>query len=306
MQLTAFFEAIYFSPKWYHYSLIILLLPLSVIYGSVMYLRRVFTAKKDFSIPIVSVGNLIVGGSGKTPFTIALASRYDDVVIISRGYGRKSRGLIEVSCNGEVLVNVEQSGDEPMLMAKSLPHASVIVSEDRHKAIELAKQNGAKLIILDDGFNRVDIGKYEIILEPSTIKNYLPFPSGPFREFWFSKKYADIVAKEDRDFSRETYLENIQPKMLLITAISNPKRLDPYLPEGVIMRVYLPDHEYFRKEEIQKVFEESKADSVLCTSKDREKMEGFGLPITELKLKLNINDDIIEAIEEYIRTMSKV
>ena len=62
--------------------------------------------KKDFGIPIVSVGNLIVGGSGKTPFVITLASRFKNVTIISRGYGRKSQGLVEVSQNGEVLVDV--------------------------------------------------------------------------------------------------------------------------------------------------------------------------------------------------------
>ena len=120
--------------------------------------------KKSFNVPIVSVGNLIVGGSGKTPFVIALASRFKNVAIISRGYGRKSQGLVEVSRNGEILVDVRQSGDEPMLMATSLSQASVIVSEDRHKAIELAREQGAKLIILDDGFNRVEIEKFEILL----------------------------------------------------------------------------------------------------------------------------------------------
>ena len=305
MQLTAFIEAMYFTPRWFHYPLIILLLPVSLIYGSVMFIRRTLTSPKRFDIPIISVGNLIVGGSGKTPFTITLASRFNGVTIVSRGYGRKSRGLIEVSRNGEILAEVQQSGDEAMLMAKSLPHASVIVSEDRQKAIELAIYNGSKLIILDDGFNRVDIKKFEIILEPSMIKNYLPFPSGPFREFRYAKKYADIVAKEDRDFSRVVEVENKQPKMILITAISNPQRLEPYLPDGVIKKVYFPDHVYFDKTEVKKMFEESEADTILCTSKDRVKMEGFDLPLSEMKLKLNIDDAIIKAIEDYIFTKSK-
>lgn len=270
-----------------------------------MLFRRMLISKKSYGIPIISVGNLIVGGSGKTPFTIALASGYEGVAIISRGYGRKSSGLVEVSRNGKILTDVQRSGDEPMLMARSLPNASVIVSEDRHRAIELAKQNGAKLIILDDGFNRVEIKKFEIILEPASVKNYLPFPSGPFREFWFTEKYADVVVKEGRDFSREADVENIKPKMLLMTAISHPQRLDPYLPEGVVRKVYLPDHEYFDEAEIRKIFDECGADSILCTSKDRVKMEGFILPVSELKLKLNIEDGIIEKIQAYIQSSLK-
>jgi len=173
-----FFETMFFTPKWYHYPIILLLFPLSFIYGSLMFLRRIFTSKNTFSIPILSVGNLIVGGSGKTPFVIALASRYEGVSIISRGYGRESQGLIQVSAKGKILSSVRQSGDEPMLMAKSLPNASVIVSEDREIAIELAMREGAKLIILDDGFNRVNIKKFEILLEPQTNQKLSAFSCG--------------------------------------------------------------------------------------------------------------------------------
>ena len=258
-------------------------------------------AKKDFGIPIVSVGNLIVGGSGKTPFVIALASRFKNIAIISRGYGRKSQGLVEVSKKGEVLVDVLQSGDEPMLMAASLPQASVIVSEDRHKAIVLAKEQGVKLIILDDGFNRVDIRKFEILLEPQNIKNYFPFPSGAFREFYFNRKYADVIAKEDDDFERIVSFEDMKERMVLVTAISNPARLDKYLPEGVVEKIYLEDHAYFDEQSLRVILEEYKASSLLCTSKDRVKMEGFKLPISEMKLKLEIQDEVFMKIEDYIQ-----
>ncbi|MDM5272035.1 tetraacyldisaccharide 4'-kinase [Sulfurovum sp. zt1-1] len=302
MRLDQAYEYLLFSPKWYHLPFIVLMLPFSIIYGAFMWLRRAVSSPKDFGISIVSVGNLIVGGSGKTPFTISLASRLDDVTIISRGYGRKSKGLVEVSCKGKILASVEQSGDEPMLMALSLPKASVIVSEDRHQAIRMAKENGAKLIILDDGFNRVEIKKFEIILEPEKIKNVLPFPAGPFREFWFTKYYADMVVKEGRDFTRVVEIDEPQSKMLLVTAIANPQRLDKYLPKEVVQKVYLKDHDYFDEGEIRKVMDDCGADSILCTSKDRVKMEGFDLPISELKLKLNIEDDIIKKIQSYIQS----
>jgi len=298
--MTDFFEKMMFSPAWYHYFIILLLFPLSVMYGIIMFIRRLISQKKDFGIPIISVGNLIVGGSGKTPFVIALASRYKEVTVISRGYGRQSKGLIEVSQKGKILIKVEQSGDEPMLMAVSLPHASVIVSEDRHKAIALAKEQGAKLIILDDGFNRVEIEKFEIVLEPEIIKNYLPFPAGAFREFYFSNRYADIVAKEGQDFVRKVSFENLSPKMLLVTAISNPDRLDMYLPEGVVHKIYLEDHAYFEEEPLKKLMQECGAESLLVTEKDVVKMKDFKLAIAEMKLKLEIQDKIFIKIEDYI------
>jgi len=297
-----FFEEMFFSPKWYHYPLIVILSPLALLYGLLMYLRRKLTVKKDFGIPIVSVGNLIVGGSGKTPFVIALASRYEDVTIISRGYGRESKGLLKVSEKGKILITVEESGDEPMLMALSLPQASVIVSEDRHSAIELAKKEGSKLIILDDGFNRVGIKKFEILLEPQSIQNILPFPAGAFREFSFSSKYADIVAKEGTSFIRNVSFENLTSKMILVTAISNPQRLDPYLPEGVIHKVYLEDHAYFSEGSLQASLEKYNAESLLVTQKDAVKMQNFKLPLSHMKLKLDIDDELFLSVDHYVNT----
>ena len=299
--MRLFFEEMFFAPKWYHYPLILLLLPFSIIYGVIMSIRRMVTSQKNFGIPIISIGNIIVGGSGKTPFVIALATRFEDVVIISRGYGRKSKGLVEVSSEGKILVDVTQSGDEPMLMAQSLPHASVIVCEDREVAIALAKEKGAKCIILDDGFNRVEIEKFEIVLEPEHIKNYLPFPAGAFREFCFNKKYADIVAKEGESFERQVHFENLTQKMLLVTAISNPSRLDSYLPEGVVEKVYLEDHAYFEEEKLKILLSKYEVQSLLVTEKDRVKMQGFKLPISEMKLKLEIKETIYTQVNEYIK-----
>jgi tetraacyldisaccharide 4'-kinase len=299
--MRAFFEKMFFAPSWYHYPLIVLLLPFSIVYGVVMSLRRMLIVPKEFGIPIISVGNLIVGGSGKTPFVIALASRLDGVVIISRGYGRKSTGLVEVSTEGEILVDVTQSGDEPMLMAQSLPKASVIVSEERALAIELVKAKGAKCILLDDGFNRVEIKKFDIVLEPAHIKNYFPFPAGAFREFWFNKKYADIVAKEGEIFHRDVVFENLQPAMVLVTAISNPYRLDAYLPEGVVHKVYLEDHAYFEEEKLKILLSDHKAQSLLVTEKDAVKMRDFKLPISEMKLKLQIQETVFTQVDKYIK-----
>lgn len=296
-----FFEIMFFSPKWYHYPLILLLAPLSLLYGLGMFVRRALTRPKGFDIPIVSVGNLMVGGSGKTPFVIALASRLEGVTVISRGYGRLSTGLVEVSQEGKVLAGVEESGDEAMLMAISLPNSSVIVSEDRVKAIMLAKSKGSKVIILDDGFNRVTVQKYEILLEPAKIQNYLPFPAGAFREFYFVKTYADMLLKEERDFDRKVEIVNPTERMVLLTAISNPQRLEKYLPDNVAAKMYLEDHAYFDKNIILKYMNEHQATSLLCTSKDKVKLEGMDIPLSEMKLELTLNHDIIIKIKAYIK-----
>jgi len=298
--MREFFETMFFNPKWYHYIAIVLLSPLSLIYGLVMLTRRIFTRKNTFYIPIISVGNLIVGGSGKTPFVLALASRYEDVTIISRGYGRKSEGLIQVSAKGKILTTVNQSGDEPILMAKSLPNASLIVSEDRELAIEVAMSEGAKLIILDDGFNRVNIKKLEILLEPQTIKNYLPFPAGAFRELYWSKTFADIVLKEEKDFRRKVTFENLNEKMLLVTAIANPHRLDRYLPKGVVGQIHMNDHAYFSEEELAKEMKKYDANTILVTQKDMVKMEDFSLPLSIMKLELEINEEVFVSIDNKI------
>ena len=301
-RIKSFFEALFFAPKLYHYFAIILLSPLSLLYGILMLLRRLLAKKETFPLPIISIGNLIVGGSGKTPFVISLASRYPRATIISRGYGRQSSGMIEVSRMGEILTTVEESGDEAMLMAESLPQCSVIVSEDRKKAIEKAISEGAELIILDDGFNRVDIEKFDILLEPEHIVNRLPFPAGPFREFAFTSRYADLVAKENRDFKRKVSYSDLREKMLLVTAISHPERLDSYLPDGVVSKHYLPDHAYFDEGDLKKLMLDCGAGSLLVTQKDAVKMKGFKLPLSILKLKLEIDSDAMKEIDRYIHS----
>ena len=296
--MRQFFENMFFAPKWFHFFIIIPLIPFSLFYGSLMWLRRIFTKKIVYTTPIISVGNLIVGGSGKTPFVIALASRYDEVTIISRGYGRQSKGLIEVSNKGQILVSVEESGDEAMLMALSLGNASVIVSENRENAIALAQKKGTNRIILDDGFNRVNIKKFEILLEPECIKNKLPFPAGALREFYFSKKYANLVLKENRDFKRVVTIENTTERMLLVTAISNPKRLDTFLPKNIIGKIYLEDHAYFNKEELVEKMKAYNATSLLVTQKDAVKMQNFGIDLSVMNLKLKIENKIFKFIDK--------
>jgi len=298
---VSFFERLFFKPNILDWVIIFLLSPLSLLYAFIMFLRRVFTIKKSYSVPIVSIGNLTVGGSGKTPFIIALASRYDNVTVISRGYGRQSRGLIEVSSKGQILTDVFNSGDEPMLIANSLKNASVIVSENRETAINLALSRGANVIFLDDGFNRVAIKKFEILLFPKTVKNYMPFPAGPFREFYFSKVFSDLNLYEELDFKRKVSFKNETEKMFLVTAISNPERLKPFLVNyNIVGDCFLEDHAYFDESLLAEKMLSLGATSLLVTEKDKVKMQDFQLHLSVMQLELQIKSNVLKKIDTYI------
>jgi tetraacyldisaccharide 4'-kinase len=109
------------------------------------------------SHPVISVGNLTVGGTGKTPLVIELATRFRDMgyrpVVLSRGYRRKSRGIVVVSRGKGPEVRWQQAGDEPCLMAIRLPGVAVVVGSDRYRAGLAAEEAGlGDLFILDDGF----------------------------------------------------------------------------------------------------------------------------------------------------------
>ena len=298
---VSFFERLFFKPNTFDWVIISLLSPLALLYGTIMFFRRVFTLKKHYSVPIISIGNLTVGGSGKTPFVIALASRYDKVTIISRGYGRQSKGLVEVSRNGQILTDVFASGDEPMLMAQSLKKASVMVSENRQMAIDLALSRGTKIIFLDDGFNRIEIKKFEIVLFPKRIQNYLPFPAGPFREFYFAKWFSDLNLYEEHDFKRKVDFKNETEKMLLVTAISNPERLKPFLVgKNIVGKYLLADHAYFDETCLKEQMMALGATSLLVTQKDEVKMNDFQLPLSVMQLKLRIKNSVLTKIDSYI------
>lgn len=299
--MSRFFEAIWFDTKWYHYFLILLLLPLSVLWTVFMVARRFLAVREDFGIPIVSIGNLQIGGTGKTPFIIELASKFKNVYVVSRGYGRKSQGLVQVSKNGKLLADVNIGGDEAFLIASSLNKSNVIVSEDRQAGIEFAKADGANVIFLDDGFNQVNIEKFEILLKPSKITNYFPIPSGSFRELFFYEKNANIVAQEDIDFKRVVTFEDLTSSMILVTAIANPARLDKFLPDGVVKKYYFDDHSYFNEGQLLDLLAQNEATSLLVTQKDAVKMSDFKLPISKMQLKLEIKENITNKVDEFIK-----
>lgn len=278
-----------------------LLFPLSLVYCFYVTLKRSIAKPISYNIPIISVGNLTVGGSGKTPFIQTLVSSYEKPAIILRGYKRVSKGLHVISRFGEIKTTLTISGDEAMLYALTCKNALVIVSECRVEAIKKAKKLGAKLIFLDDGFSKSHIEKFDILISPSPYpKNTFCLPSGSFRELENAKKYANLILTEDEDFTRKVTLSNPTPKMVLVTAIANATRLDQYLPKEVIKKEIFPDHHPFSKKELVDILEKTDATSILTTRKDWVKMQDFHLPLSFLELDFQIHLHVKQKIDKYI------
>ncbi len=186
----------------------LLLLPLALLYGLLMQLRNIlyeigFFRSQKCNRPVVSVGNVTAGGSGKTPFTIYVTRALQKMgyrpAVVSRGYGRQSQGLLVVSDGREIHPDVRQTGDEPMMIARSLPGVAVVVAEERRTAIETAlRLNGTNLIVMDDGFQHRAVKRdVDIVLTawPGNWKQYFMLPAGDLREFAFNRKRADMVIR---------------------------------------------------------------------------------------------------------------
>lgn len=281
-------ESYFYNPTLLQKFISYLLLPLSWLYCFIMYLRFKLKTPEDFGIKIISVGNLTVGGSGKTPLVTAFAKKEKNPAIILRGYGRVSKGMIVVKDKSTILCDVEISGDEAMIYAKKLPHATVIVSEDRKPAIKKAKELGCEIIFLDDAYSKHDINKIDIVIDVATINNFC-LPSGPYRERLWQGKNVYLL-REDVDFIREVKVIDATQTMALVTAIARPQRLDKYLPKNVVSKHYFEDHHTFSKEELQKILDEDNATSLLVTFKDFVKIENLGVPLSLLDLEVKVVD----------------
>ncbi len=289
-------ERYLYNPDLFQKIISYLLLPLSWLYCFLVWLNYKSKTAVDYDIDIISVGNLNVGGSGKTPLVTALAARFENTAIILRGYGRASYGLFVISDDKKILEDISVSGDEAMIYATKLPRSIVIVSEDRKKAIKKAKEMGAKLVFLDDAYSKHEIKKLDFLIS-AEFKNNFCLPSGPYRERKWTSKEVHVL-KEDVDFKRKTTLKDRCDKMSLITAIARPDRLDKYLPD-VVSKNYFADHHSFTKKEIEDILKKDKSDSALVTYKDYVKLERFNLPLSLLDLEMEVDEKIFKIIEGY-------
>lgn len=167
-------------------------------------------------VPVVmSIGNIVVGGTGKTPVTLMIAQEfYDDflIAILSRGYRSQAEMLavpVILSKGEGPLQSALFCGDEPFLLAQNLPKAHVIVGRDRHKSSDMAAKAGAQLILLDDGMQHRRLARdVEVVVmditDPYGQGHF--FPRGLLREGVSSLKRADLIilnhVQEKADFQQ--------------------------------------------------------------------------------------------------------
>lgn len=180
-----------------------LLSPLSSLYGLAARLDRLRKVRRarTFPIPVLSVGNIIAGGSGKTPVTIELVRKLSteyDVIVLTRGYGRESSGQILWRA-GEPIPPASQMGDEPHLIARSMKNGWIGVGADRSEALQriLAElpSSARPLAILDDGFQHHQLNRSLdiVIVDDRTASERRLLPAGYLREQHTALGRADIL-----------------------------------------------------------------------------------------------------------------
>jgi tetraacyldisaccharide 4'-kinase len=144
----------------------VILAPFSALFGRAVSLRAGWYASGRLSAralprPSISVGNLTLGGTGKTPFVEFLARRLRfegwRPAILSRGYGRRSRGVVVVGAGDGPLVSPDEGGDEPVALARATSGVLVVVGERRADAARRAADLGADLFLLDDGYQHLAV-----------------------------------------------------------------------------------------------------------------------------------------------------
>ena len=178
------------------------LFPLKIAYSSVIRLRQLaykysIIKSHKFSFPIIVVGNLSTGGTGKTPMIDYLLQKFTNkttLAVLSRGYGRKSSGFFKLS----KFSNASNVGDEPLMLLKKHPNTIITVGENRFKAIKKIVENYPKVksIILDDGMQHLKlIPSFKILLttfDKPWFKDEL-LPVGNLRANKSQSKHADVV-----------------------------------------------------------------------------------------------------------------
>lgn len=181
--------------------------PIGRLYGLATKIKLATIRPWKAPVPILCVGNLIAGGAGKTPVAIDLGQRLQAkgkvVHFLSRGYGGQEKGPLLVDVNNH---DYHRVGDEPLLLAA---HAPTWISADRRAGCSAAANNGAEIIIMDDGFQNPSIAKdFSIIVVDGGygFGNGHLIPAGPLRETLadgFARAQAAVVVGEDRSRALE-------------------------------------------------------------------------------------------------------
>ena len=214
---------------------------LSAAYGAAAAWRRSRSVRdpgrqRHLSRPVVSVGNLRVGGSGKTPVVEYIArlllERGERPAILTRGYGRRVArdGVTVVSDGTSMLADLDEAGDEPLMLARALPGVRVLVGADRYVSGLLAERRfGATVHVLDDGFQHLELAReVDLLLVAEDDLQDRPLPAGRLRERISAAAAADaalITAGYDTAAERIGRAFGISPVFRVTRTIGAPRRV---------------------------------------------------------------------------------
>ena len=301
--------------------------PLTGIYGAASAFRNTLydhhlLSSRRLERTVISVGNLSVGGSGKTPFVIALGEllqargiRFD---VLSRGYRRETRGVLVVEQDGEA----SDFGDEPLLIARRL-NVPVVVGENRYDAGRLAeKQFDTQLHILDDGFQHRELARdLDIVLLTGSEFEDRLLPSGRLREPLSALGRADVIVvpsemafdhaalggKTVRRMSREIAVADPPKSPIVFCGIARPQQFFAQvraLGISPAAEIVFRDHYAYRPSDLERLVAQHKrlsADGFLTTEKDavnlgslREEIKPLAIAV--LKLSLENPADIVDTV----------
>jgi tetraacyldisaccharide 4'-kinase len=315
--------------------------PLSSIFGLGVRARnslydRAFLPSRRLQGPTISIGNLSVGGSGKTPFVLHLGellkSRRIRFDVLSRGYGRRSSPVLLVDPGG----SSSDFGDEPLLIARKL-EVPVVVGEQRYEAGVLAeKKFGSQLHLLDDAFQHRELARdFDIVLvTPEDARDRL-LPAGRLREPLQSLRRADAVVLTSgaspesfpvRDqliwrMRRGIAPRNVPSKPVAFCGIARPQNFLMQLRTAGIepaAEATFRDHHLYSEKDIRDLLQlkqQSEADGFVTTEKDAVNLGGYlgalqPLAVVPVKVELaggaNAVDTMLRMIEERRQKHEKI
>jgi tetraacyldisaccharide 4'-kinase len=292
---------------------------LSGIYGGVVRTRnelydRGLLRSRGLQGPVVSVGNLSAGGSGKTPFVILLGellkARGIKFDVLSRGYGRGSEGVRLVDPAGLP----QEFGDEPLLIARKA-QVPVIVGEDRYEAGRFAEAEfGSQLHLLDDGFQHRALARdFDIVIvTPQDASDGL-LPSGRLREPLHSLRRADAVVLASGASAESFPIDgqllwrvrrgivplNVPPRVIVFCGIARPQNFVLQLRaaniEPVAEAFYRDHHAYSEKDirDLRELKQRSEAGGFVTTEKDAVNLGGYLsalAPLAVIPVRMELSD----------------
>lgn len=252
MKRTHSFDLASFQKRLLSSPIRFLLIPLSWLYGVGVWIRNrlyTFGVLKARTLPcrVISVGNIVVGGTGKTPAVIAIAKHLQEknvrVGILLRGYKRVSREKVTIVSDGEkVCASLNESGDEADMMARHLDGIPIVVGRQRHQAGQIVLERfNIDVLLLDDGFQHRQLARDVDILTLSTKHLFGDpqrlLPAGTLREPPIALRRADIILLTHTDIAHvsppaKEVVKALAPNALVLESIHQPMHVYPLVPKG--------------------------------------------------------------------------